>query len=125
MSVFAQQAERERGIELYKQGKNNDAIQVLKIVSKQKETKTDGEVWNYLGLAYLNQDKTKDARKALEKAVKLNPQSSVFHSNLAYVYLMERKFNKAQSQIEKSINLDPQKANAILFAETANCGKEN
>jgi len=118
-NVYAQQTERDKGIALYKQGNDAGAIQILKTASKQKETKNDGEVWNFLGMAYLNQNKTKDARKALEKAVKLSPQSSVFHSNLAYAYLMERKTNKAQDEIGKAIGLDAQNANAYFIRGTA------
>ena len=49
--TFAQ-TEREKGIELFKQGKNKEAVAALEKASKRKETKTDAEVWNFLGLAY-------------------------------------------------------------------------
>src|SRR5687767_14109898 len=99
---FAQSV-REKGIELYRQGNYSEAIQALTLAAKDKALKTDGEIWNYLGLAYLNQDKPKDGRKALEKAVKYNPQSSIYRSNLAYAYLLTRKTNKAQSEVAKAI----------------------
>lgn len=118
-NALAQQSERDKGIALYKQGDDAGAVRVLQTVARQKATKTDGEVWNYLGLAQLNQNKTKEARKALEKAVKLEPQSSVFHSNLAYVYLMERKTNKAQNEIQTALRIDPQNANAYYIRGTA------
>lgn len=118
-SAFAQQSERDKGIALYKQGDDAGAVRILKTVSRQKAMKTDGEVWNYLGLAHLNRNETKEARKALEKAVKLNPQSSVFHSNLAYVYLLERKTNKAQDEIGNALRIDPQNANAYYIRGTA------
>ncbi len=118
-NLFAQQSERDRGIELYKNGNNAEAIKVLKAVSTNKESKNDGEVWNYLGLAYFNESKNKDARNSFEKAVKLNPQSSAFHTNLAYAFLLERKVNKAQSEIKKSLEIDPQNANAYFIRGTA------
>lgn len=118
-SIFAQQTELDQGIALYKKGDDAGAVRFLKAAAKKKATKADGEVWNYLGMALLNQNKTKEARKALEKAVKLNPQSSVFHSNLAYVYLTERKTDKAQNEIGKALRLDPQNANAYYIRGTA------
>lgn len=119
-NVFAQQTEREKGIELYRQGKDLEAIRVLQQVTKQKTTKNDAEVWNYLGLAYINQDRTKDGRKALEKAVKYAPQNSIYHSNLAYAHLLTRKTDKAQSEVQKAIQLDPNNANAFYVSGVAN-----
>ena len=119
INAFAQQSERDKGIALYKQGDHAGAVRILQTAARQKATKTDGEVWNYLGLAQLNQNKIKEARKALEKAVKLDPQSSAFHSNLAYVYLLERKTDKAQSEIENALRIDPQNAYAYYIRGTA------
>ncbi len=120
-NIFAfAQTERDKGIELYRQGKDLEAIRVLQQVTKQKATKTDAEVWNYLGLAYINQERTKDGRKALEKAVKYAPQNSVYHSNLAYAYLMTGKTNNAQSEVQKAIQLDPNNANAFYVSGIAN-----
>ncbi len=58
----------ERGVELYRQGNDQEAIQVLKQVVKQHED--DVRAWHYLGLALNRQGKTNDARKAHEKAAK-------------------------------------------------------
>ncbi len=103
----AQQSERDRGIKLYQNGNDVEAVSVLSTVSKQKEFASDAEVLNYLGLAYLNTDDSKKARKTLEKAVKLQPQNSLYRSNLAYVYLFVRQINKSQDQAEKALQIDP------------------
>lgn len=114
------QTEREKGIEAYKKGDFAEAVRFLDKASKQTQYKTDGETWNYLGLAYIDQSKTKDGRKALENAVKFAPQSSVYRANLAYAHLLENKTDKAQSQIEKAISIDPKNANAYFIRGTAN-----
>lgn len=119
VNVFAQQTEREKGVELYKQGNYTQAVSVLERVSKQKESKNDFEVWNSLGLAYIENKEFKKARKALEKAVKLNPQSSDVRTNLAYAYLLTRKVNEAQSEISKAIQLNPQNVAAYYLRGTA------
>jgi TonB family protein len=118
-NIFAQQSERERGVGLYDQGKYSEAISIFQKLAKQKETKSDSEIWNYLGLAYLENKEFKNARKALEKAVKLNPQSSPIRANLAYAYLLTRKIDKAQSEIAKAIQLDPQNVAAYYLRGTA------
>ena len=119
--IFAfAQTQRDEGINLYRQGKNLEAIRALQQAAKQKASKNDAEVWNYLGLAYINQGRTKDGRKALEKAVKFAPQNSIYRSNLAYAHLLARKTDKAQSEVRKAIQLDPNNANAFYVSGVAN-----
>ncbi len=117
--AFAQQTELEKGIALYKEGNNRAAISILEKLSKQKETKTDAKVWNYLGLAYLENGDLKKARKALEKANELSPQSSGIKTNLGYAYLMSRKFNDAQSQLNEAIRIEPQNFLAYYIRGTS------
>lgn len=112
--AFAQ-TEREQGIEFYKQGKNKEAIVVLEKASKQKETKANAEVWNYLGLAYIKDNNLKKAIKALEKAVNFNPQNSTYRTNLAYTYFLNNKLNKSQEESNKAIALNSQNADAYYI----------
>ena len=119
LNLFAQ-TEREKGIEFFKNGKYAEAVSLLNQASKQKAYKNDAEIWNYIGLSYINQEREKDARKAFEKAVKYAPQSSVYRANLAYAHLLNRKTNKAQSEINKAIELDPKNANAYYIRGISN-----
>lgn len=114
------QTEREKGIESYKNENYAEAINLLERASQRKELKNDAEIWNYIGLSYINQKREKTARKAFEKAVKYAPQSSVYRANLAYAYLLDRKTNKAQSEINKAIQLDPKNANAYYIRGISN-----
>jgi TonB family protein len=59
--------ETARGIELYRQGKFDEAIKALKKASKRD----DAEVWHVLGLAYQQQGQSQDALKSFEKALPL------------------------------------------------------
>lgn len=94
------------GITQYLAGKNSEAISSLALAVKQNEFKSNGEIWNYLGLAYTKGNDHKNARKALERAVKLSPTNSIYHSNLAYVYLLTRQNGKARSAAKKAIEID-------------------
>lgn len=68
-SSFAQQSEEtKRGIEFYNQGKDKEAIELLKTATKRN--KEDIEAWHYLGLSYSRSGKKKDANRAYENAVK-------------------------------------------------------
>ncbi len=101
------------GVNLYLAGKNSEAIDSLSQAVKQKDFEANGEVWNYLGLAYAKDNNFKKAAKALEKAVELRPDKSAYHSNLAYVYVLSRQTSKARNQSKKAIDLDPKNITAI------------
>ncbi len=61
--------DRDRGIQLYKQGDTNGAVAVLRAVVKQD--KVDGDAWHYLGLALARAGDRSAARKAFENAANL------------------------------------------------------
>jgi TonB family protein len=117
--VFPQQS-KPPGIELYKAGKYREAIVSLNGAVKDKQYEKNGEIWNLLGLTYLAVDDLKNARKSLEKAVKLDQANSIFHGNLAYVYLLQRNSKKARSEADKAIKIDPQNVPALIVRGTAN-----
>ncbi len=114
----AAQTEREKGIRLYQEGKNKEAVAVLEKASQQ--AKTDAETWNALGLAYVKEDALKKAIKAFEKAISFNQQNATYHTNLAYVYLQTGKSNKARSECSKAIAIDPKLALAYYVRGAAN-----
>ena len=58
----------DRGIALYQQGKNDEAIKILREAAKRYNNL---RAWHYLGLALEKKGDPKEARKAHEKAVKL------------------------------------------------------
>lgn len=70
-----------RGIELYQQGDDKGAIALLQPALKYLKGVVSG--WHYLGLAYERQGKTKDARKAHERAARAGERmlGEVFSSN--------------------------------------------
>jgi len=115
--AFAQ-TEREKGIRLYQEGRNKEAVAVLEKASRQ--AKPDAETWNALGLAYIKEDALKKAIKAFEKAVSLNQQNATFHTNLAYAYLQTGKLDKAQSECTKAIAINPKVTLAYYVRGAAN-----
>ena len=71
-AVFGQQEEHP-GVRLYREGKYKEARESLAAAVREKANERNAELWNALGLSYVAEDKFKDARKALEKAVSLDP----------------------------------------------------
>lgn len=117
--VFSQQFTHP-GIELYEAGQYREAIVSLGGAIRDKQYEKKGEIWNFLGLTYLAVDDLKNARKSLEKAVKLDQANSVFHGNLAYVYLLQRNSKKARSEADIAIKNDPKNVPALIVRGTAN-----
>ncbi len=113
-SVDAQQTVHP-GIVLYQQGKNDEAMRSLEAAIRSKEYRDDAEVWNTLGLVYFKKDDQKQARKALEKAIKLAPNIAAYHANLGYVLLLTGKVENAQSEAGTASRLDPRNTNALFI----------
>ncbi|MGH9948817.1 MAG: TonB family protein [Pyrinomonadaceae bacterium] len=123
-AIFAQQTEHQ-GIALYHQGKYAEAISVLNKAVKQKESKTDANLWNALGLANTAVGDFKKAKKAFENATSYDRTNSNFWSNLAYAKLRLRDLNGAQSAADKAIAFDPKNATAYYIRGLASLWELN
>ena len=102
--------ERERGIELYKQGDIKGAATALR--EAVKRGKDDAAAWYYLSLALSRDDDVKGARKAVEKAVQLRPDSASMRASLAYLLAVSNKFGDALREAERALALNAQNAEA-------------
>ncbi len=99
-----------RGIQLYREGKIEEAIKALRHAVKQQ--KGDAEAWQYLGLALNFDGKAKEARKAFETAVKLRPDSVVARTGLAYALLLLGKSREAEREAERALGSNAQNSEA-------------
>ena len=109
--------ERERGVELYRQGKAKEAIEVLQRAIEQYPD--DADAWYYLGLVRNSQAQMTDAQKALGQAVKLwlisplhkyeqpprNEEERTFRNQLSAVW-----FKGAAEKVEALLKLAPDAA---------------
>jgi TonB family protein len=115
ISARAQQStamldDRVRGISLYREGKDQEAIITLR--QAVKRSKNDVSAWHYLGLAFSRQGKATDARKAHEKAAKAGeafliklfdtPNDSELSTALSRFRLM---FDEAAESADKYLEL--------------------
>lgn len=117
-SISAQQFEH-AGIQSYKKGNYREAARLLEAAVKENGFSSDAMIWNYLGLAYLQLNDYKDARKSLEKATKLAPDNSNFHANLSYAYLSSKNIKKAESEGDKAVARDPKNGWAYYIRGSA------
>src|SRR5258708_18164627 len=65
------------------------------------------EVHELLGLVYAAQSQDAQARKHLETAVRLKPDSAAARTNLAANLPRKGKLDLAEAELEKAIRLDP------------------
>jgi TonB family protein len=101
-------AERQRGIQLYGERKDREAIQELR--NAVKEDKDDADAWYYLGLALVRVDDMKAARKAFESAVKLKPNFAPAHTGFAYASMASGKDGEVDREAATAIRLNPSDA---------------
>jgi TonB family protein len=107
-------AERERGVELYKQGEIQGAVKALRAAVKLD--KTDADAWYYLSLALNRGGGLKEARKALENSVKLRPDFAPARAGLAYLLVLSNKLRDALREAESALALDARNAEASYVA---------
>lgn len=114
--------ERERGVELYKQGNIKEAVKALRAAIKLN--KKDGEAWHFLSLALNRDGDRKGARKAVEKAVQLRPDFAPARAGLAYFLLLSNKLPDALREAGAALALDPQNAEAHYVASTVHLRRD-
>ena len=103
--------ERQRGMELYRQGKFSEAANLLRKALRQN--KADDEAWYYLGVVLLHQPKeVKNASKAFESALKLRPDFAQAHAGLSYTLLLRNKPSEAIREALAGLSIDPKIAEA-------------
>src|SRR5438105_3084868 len=96
--------ERERGVRLYNEGKTKEAVEVLR--GAVKRDNNDGDAWYYLGIALIGLDDLKNARKALESALKLKPDFGPAHTGIAYCLAAAGKDTEAAREASNAIALN-------------------
>jgi tetratricopeptide (TPR) repeat protein len=102
--------------ERYEKGKYSEAVDLL--LPYTNKNKKDADGFNLLGVCYIQLDRLKDAKKALEKATKMSPANAVYKKNLAYAFLLENNADKAISLAESSLKIDPKSSDANFIVGT-------
>ncbi|RMD89666.1 MAG: tetratricopeptide repeat protein, partial [Calditrichaeota bacterium] len=60
-----------------------------------------------LGLAYLEEDKLKEAENEFKSLIKLAPGEAMAYANLGLTYMRMAKYDEAEQQVKKALKLEP------------------
>jgi protein O-mannosyl-transferase len=80
-----------------------------------KQSPKNGLVFFKLGTAYQQEELTKKAQDAYQKAIGLNPQMPFAYTNLASLYLSSGNKDSALENLQKAVILNPQAKEAYYF----------
>ncbi|MEL6347963.1 MAG: tetratricopeptide repeat protein [Myxococcota bacterium] len=97
-------------------GKDDEAIAQSKAALAQNANNIN--VYNHLGLIYIEQGNLELAQFVYQKALNDVPgakQNAMIHANLGQVLLLKEKIANARVELEKALELDPQLVVAMMF----------
>jgi TonB family protein len=98
------------GIKLYNENDHSAAIEVLRGAVKRR--KDDAQAWLHLGIAFSRAGKSKDARKAFERASKLSPNTPQAYVGMAYIFMDEDALPEAERHALRAVAVDASNAEA-------------
>jgi Flp pilus assembly protein TadD len=90
---------------LVRAGRDSEALEIGGF-----DSFTDPEALNAVGVALARAGRGADARKAFERALKLDPSDSRTHSNLGQLLLAQGNVAAARARLEEAVRLDARSA---------------
>jgi len=108
----------DRALELYNQGDNRGAIEILEKLVKEHGSSPD--VWNLLGQADYKIGAFGRAREAFDQLLSFRPDSADAHAKLAYTLILASEPEQAVSNAQRAIELGDQSAEPHYAIAEAN-----
>lgn len=108
-STTAQQDIRAEAVKTFQTGNYSKAVDLFKKTVKKDDK--DAEAWYLLATSYFKLEKNKDALKACQKAVDLEPKNETYHSGLATLLMILRD-NRAYKIASETLEINPNRADA-------------
>lgn len=107
-------AENNLGLILETEGKTDAAVDAYRqsIAWQQQSLRPSEQPYVNLGSLLMEQEQTKEAVEALQKAVELAPSNAYGHMKLGMLYRKINQLDGAQHELEKATQLEPDNAAA-------------
>lgn len=90
---------------LHRSGRVSDAVPLYQEVAHRRPN--NPAVQGMLGAALMNLGRPNEARRHLERAIKLSPRYAQFHHDLALTFKLQGKFDRAHASLDEAIKLSP------------------
>ena len=97
----------EQGDQLRAEKRYLDSIDYYNVAIKKQPT---GLLWNKEGMSYLLLQRSKEAGKCFDRAIKLDKKAPESYNNRGYVEQMNKKYDKAIRYYQKAVALNPNDA---------------
>ncbi|HQM46728.1 MAG TPA: tetratricopeptide repeat protein [Smithellaceae bacterium] len=96
-----------QGIDHFQAERYDQAIiSFRKAAALSPSTGNAASAFDYMGQAYLKQEKTDQAIKTYQEAIRLFPSDETFHRALGDIYIQEEKTEEAIQQYEQAVKLN-------------------
>lgn len=97
-----------QGIDYFQSGKYDLAINSFKRAAALSPFSDNSvKAYNFIGESYLKQEKTDEAIKTYQEAIRIYPNRSEFHRALGDIYIQQEKEEEALKAYEKAVKFDP------------------
>ena len=97
-----------QGIDFYQKGNYDQAINAFRrSAALSPFSDNTAKAYDYLGKAYLKQEKTAEAIKVYEEAIRIYPAHDEFHLGLGDIYLKGNMPNDALKEFEAAVKINP------------------
>lgn len=103
-NVAAQSGPLQQGVDLFRQGRYEEALREL--TEAQRTRPDDAVLENLIGVTETKLGQTEEANHAYESAIRLNPKLPGPHKNLAFNYLQAGQYALAEAQLKIALTLD-------------------
>ena len=97
-----------RGIDLYQQGNYNGALkQFQRSIGLSPHSSYTQDAYDYMVRSLLKLNRTDDAIKAYQQAIRLDPTNDSYHANLGDIYFSLGRSDDAASEYNMAVRIDP------------------
>jgi tetratricopeptide (TPR) repeat protein len=102
-----------QGIDFYQRGDYSRAINAFRrSAALSPFSDNTAKAYDYMGLSYMKQEKTVEAVKVYQEAIRLYPTNAEFQLALGDIYLAENEQEEALKAYEATVGLDPSNGEA-------------
>lgn len=107
------EARRLLAIALIQTGEADEAVRILKSLSKRAPK--SAAIWTNLGSAYAAADRDSEAKNAFQRALKIKPGLPAAHFNLARLAFRRAHFKQAGRELNRLLKVSPDHRGALLI----------